>query len=150
MDSASYQALLAFNREMKTLDDLYRSAARRCGLGECAFWILYTLRFEKAAFTQSDICEFLLEPKQTVNSALKKLVSAGLLQLSAGTDQRSKQTLVTEEGDRFCKTHVDPVLEAEAASLQAMGEEDRAAILRLTKLYRTLFAARLGPGANFE
>ena len=150
MDSASYQALLAFNREMKTLDDLYRSAARRCGLGECAFWILYTLRFEKAAFTQSDICEFLLEPKQTVNSALKKLVSAGLLQLSAGTDQRSKQILVTEEGDRFCKTHVDPVLEAEAASLQAMGEKDRAAILRLTKLYLTLFAARLGPGANFE
>lgn len=150
MDSASYQALLAFNREMKTLDDLYRSAARRCGLGECAFWILYTLRFEKAAFTQSDICEFLLEPKQTVNSALKKLVSAGLLQLSAGTDQRSKQILVTEAGDIFCKTHVDPVLEAEAASLQAMGEEDRAAILRLTKRYQTLFAARLGPGANFE
>lgn len=148
MDAASYQTLLAYNREMKTLDDLYRTAARRCGLGECAFWVLYTLRFEKTAFTQADICEFLVEPKQTVNSALKKLVSAGLLTLRTGTDLRSKQILVTEEGDKFCKVHVDPVLEAEAGSLLAMGEEDRAAILRLTKRYRTLFEARLCGGEN--
>ena len=150
MDPISYQTLMAYNKEMKKLDDVYRNAAKTCGMAECAFWILYTLRVEEKSFTQAEICEFLVEPKQTVNSALKKLVSAGLLQLSAGTDQRSKQILVTEVGDIFCKTHVDPVLEAEAASLQAMGEEDRAAILRLTKLYRTLFAARLGPGANFE
>ena len=52
---------------------MYRSAAKSCGISECAFWILYTLRVEEKPFTQAEICEFLIEPKQTVHSALKKL-----------------------------------------------------------------------------
>lgn len=73
MDRNAYQMLIAFNRETKKLDDVYRSAAKSCGISECAFWILYTLRVEEKPFTQAEICEFLIEPKQTVNSALKKL-----------------------------------------------------------------------------
>ena len=46
MDPVSYRTLVAFNREMKKLDDIYRSAAKECGMAECAFWILYTLRVE--------------------------------------------------------------------------------------------------------
>ena len=41
------QALMAYNKETKKLDDLYRSAAKNCGMAECAFWILYTLRVEE-------------------------------------------------------------------------------------------------------
>ena len=47
MDPVSYRTLVAFNREMKKLDDIYRSAAKECGMAECAFWILYTLRVEE-------------------------------------------------------------------------------------------------------
>ena len=71
MDRNAYQMLIAFNRETKKLDDVYRSAAKSCGISECAFWILYTLRVEEKSFTQAEICEFLIEPKQTVHSALK-------------------------------------------------------------------------------
>lgn len=78
MDPVSYRTLVAFNREMKKLDDIYRSAAKECGMAECAFWILYTLRVEEKSFTQAELCEFLAEPKQTVNSALKKLVAEGV------------------------------------------------------------------------
>ena len=91
MDRNAYQMLIAFNRETKKLDDVYRSAAKSCGISECAFWILYTLRVEEKSFTQAEICEFLIEPKQTVNSALKKLEAEGYLTLSAGADQRSKR-----------------------------------------------------------
>ena len=79
MDRNAYQMLIAFNRETKKLDDVYRSAAKSCGISECAFWILYTLRVEEKSFTQAEICEFLIEPKQTVNSALKKLEAEGYL-----------------------------------------------------------------------
>lgn len=82
MDDASFRALLAYNWETKLLDDVYRSAVKKCGLPECAFWILYTLRMEPDSFTQARICEFLREPKQTVNSALKKLEAGGYLTLS--------------------------------------------------------------------
>ena len=96
MDDASFRALLAYNWETKLLDDVYRSAVKKCGLPECAFWILYTLRMEPDSFTQARICEFLREPKQTVNSALKKLEAGGYLTLSpaqqAGTPDEQRPT----------------------------------------------------------
>ena len=130
------QALMAYNKETKKLDDLYRSAAKNCGMAECAFWILYTLRVEEKSFTQAEICEFLVEPKQTVNSALKKLVAEGYLALSAGTDQRSKLVRLTPKGDQLARERVDRIPEAEAAALRAMSPDDCAAFLRLTRQYR--------------
>ena len=143
MDRNAYQMLIAFNRETKKLDDVYRSAAKSCGISECAFWILYTLRVEEKSFTQAEICEFLIEPKQTVNSALKKLEVEGYLTLSAGADQRSKRVWLTEKGERFVKAHVDRVPEAEAAALGAMTAAERDALIRLTGRYRALFAQKL-------
>ena len=143
MDRNAYQMLIAFNRETKKLDDVYRSAAKSCGISECAFWILYTLRVEEKSFTQAEICEFLIEPKQTVNSALKKLEAEGYLTLSAGADQRSKRVCLTEKGERFVKAHVDRVPEAEAAALGAMTAAERDELIRLTGRYRVLFAQKL-------
>ena len=134
MDRNAYQMLIAFNRETKKLDDVYRSAAKSCGISGCAFWILYT---------QAEICEFLIEPKKTVNSALKKLEAEGYLTLSAGADQRSKRVCLTEKGERFVKAHVDRVPEAEAAALGAMTAAERDALIRLTGRYRALFAQKL-------
>ena len=143
MDAVSYQTLMAYNREVKRLDDIYRGAAKTCGMAECAFWILYTLRVEDKYFTQAEICEFLAEPKQTVNSALKKLVAEGYLTLSAGTDQRSKHVRLTPKGEQLARERVDRIPEAEAAALRAMAPDDRAAFLRLTRQYRLLFERQL-------
>ena len=143
MEQDAKRMLLEYNRETKRLDDLYRCAAKQCGISECAFWILYTLRAEERQFTQAEICEFLIEPKQTVNSALKKLEAEGYLILSAGADQRSKRVCLTEKGERFVKAHVDRVPEAEAAALGAMTAAERDALIRLTGRYRALFAQKL-------
>lgn len=116
---------------------------KAAGISECAFWILYTLRVEEKPFTQAEICEFLIEPKQTVNSALKKLEAEGYLTLSAGADQRSKRVCLTEKGERFVKAHIDRVPEAEAAALGAMTAAERDALIRLTGRYRALFAQKL-------
>ena len=148
MDQISHQTLMTFNKEMKKLDDVYRSAAKACGMAECAFWILYTLRVEERPFTQAEICEFLAEPKQTVNSALKKLEAEGYLALSSGTDQRSKLVQLTPEGERLARAHVDRIPEAEAAALCAMPPDDCAAFLRLTRQYRLLFERQLGETAS--
>ena len=143
MDPVSYRTLVAFNREMKKLDDIYRSAAKECGMAECAFWILYTLRVEEKSFTQAELCEFLAEPKQTVNSALKKLEAEGFLVLSAGDDQRSKRVRLTEKGEQLARTCADRVAEAEARAIASMSPDDRAALIRLTELYGTLLSEQL-------
>mgnify|MGYP002537389890 CR=1 FL=1 len=129
MDRNAYQMLIAFNRETKKLDDVYRSAVKSCGISECAFWILYTLRVEEKPFTQAEICEFLIEPKQTVHSALKKLEAKGYLARTSSADLRSKRVALTEKGEQFARAWIDRVLEAEAAALCAMPEAERAAFV---------------------
>ena len=104
MEQDAKRMLLEYNRETKRLDDLYRCAAKQCGISECAFWILYTLRAEERQFTQAEICEFLIEPKQTVHSALKKLEAEGYLARTSGADLRSKHVALTEKGEQFART----------------------------------------------
>ena len=54
MERDAKRMLLEYNKETKRLDDLYRCAAKQCGISECAFWILYTLRAEERQFTQAE------------------------------------------------------------------------------------------------
>lgn len=142
MDAISQQMLLTFNAAMKHVDDVYRRAVRQYGLSECAFWILYTLRVERP-YTQAGLCKLLHEPKQTVNSALKKLEAEGFLVLSAGDDQRSKRVRLTEKGEQLARTCADRVAEAEARAIGSMSPDDRAALIRLTELYGTLLSEQL-------
>ena len=135
MERDAKRMLLEYNRETKRLDDLYRCAAKQCGISECAFWILYTLRAEERQFTQAEICEFLIEPKQTVHSALKKLEAEGYLARTSGADLRSKRVALTEKGEQFARAWIDRVLEAEAAALCAMPEAERAAFVRGLHLF---------------
>ena len=71
--------LSLYNGIIKENEDIYRELARRMGLSECAFWILYMLRTEYTAPIQSELCAQLHAPKQTVNSALKKMEADGCL-----------------------------------------------------------------------
>ena len=42
MERDAKQMLLEYNKETKRLDDLYRCAAKQCGISECAFWMVFT------------------------------------------------------------------------------------------------------------
>ena len=135
MERDAKRMLLEYNKETKRFDDLYRCAAKQCGISECAFWILYTLRAEERQFTQAEICEFLIEPKQTVHSALKKLEAEGYLARTSSADLRSKHVALTEKGEQFARTWIDRVPEAETAVLGAMPEEECAAFVRGLHLF---------------
>ena len=92
-----------YNRILKENDELYRSAVKTMGLPDCAFWILYTLRESSETLTQSDVCYTLYQPKQTVNSALKKLADGGYIVLSEQKDRRSKPLSLTEKGQSLAE-----------------------------------------------
>ena len=69
--------LSRLNNLFKENDEIYRNAAKRVGLPDCAFWIFYILREELIKnvgniLTQSVICTTMSLPKTTVNSAIKK------------------------------------------------------------------------------
>ncbi len=146
-DDKTVKRLTQYNEIMKENDDIYRGFAKEMGLSECAFWILYILRTEDTAPVQSAICAWLYEPKQTVNSALKKMEAEGYIDLAPGSDRRSKVILLTEQGIRLCERTVDKMIEMELDALGGMTEQEQGAIIRLfrkyTDLLKTLYRNRM-------
>ena len=143
MDSYAKAKLAQYNKSFKAIDETYRNAAKQFGMSECAFWIIYTLRTEEAPLTQSEICSFQYQPKQTVNSALKKLESEGLICFFVGADRRSKNIALTEKGLRLAKNTVDIFAESEADALLAMPENERNALSDLLEKYNSLLRTKL-------
>ena len=127
-----------WNGIIKENDDIYRNLARIFGLSECSFWILYTLRTNDTALAQSEVCAYMYQPKQTVNSALKKMESEGYLKLEKGKDHRSKQISLTAGGIRLCERTVDRIIESERGALGRMTAEEQEMFLSLFHKYTDL------------
>lgn len=129
--------LSEYNRIMKENEEFYRDVAKTLGLSESVFWILYTLRTEYAT-VQSEICACMYQPKQTVNSALKKMEADGYIELTSGDDRRSKRILLTEKGDALCKKTVDKIIAIECAALDGLPEEELEQFLSLFRRFTDL------------
>lgn len=113
-----------------------------CGLPDCAFWLLYTLRSEEAPLTQTQLSEQLSLPKQTVNSALKKLVEEGVLRLEAADGNlKNKRVCLTEAGEAFLRRTVDRVFGVESAAAARLTEEERSALVALSQKLLDAFRA---------
>ena len=131
-----------FNRLYNENGQLYHRVARACGLSDCALWLLYTLRAEGAPLTQTQLSETLSLPRQTVNSALKKLVEAGYLRLEAvNGNLKNKQVSITEAGDAYLHRTVDRVFSLEDAAVSRLTAEERAALLALGQKLLDAFRA---------
>lgn len=124
-----------YNRIFKQNDEIYRDAAKELGLSDCAFWILYAVRSAEEVLTQSDLCYSQYQPKQTVNSALKKLEKEGYLVLKCTDNRRSKQIYLTEKGIRLSENTVDKVILAEVEALSALSLAEQEEFLKLFRKY---------------
>ena len=115
MNTLTTQACLrTYNRLFKENDELYHEIARCFGLSDCALWILYTIREEEQALTQSDICESLFLPRQTIHSAIKKLEEEGMLTLRYKEGNRkNKELALTKQGQLLAERALSHLSEAE-------------------------------------
>ena len=110
---------ITYNRTSKEPEQLYHDYARRTGVSDAALWLLYVIRLGGNSLTQASICADWHYPPQTINSALKRLESQGLVALA------------------------DPLIEAERSALAALGPEERAALVSLSRRYLDLLSERL-------
>ena len=140
MESETVDAgLKQYNDITKENDELYRGAAKKFGLSECAFWILYYLRAEYGEPKQSEICSSFHQPKQSIHSALKKLEAEGYIALTAGGNRRSKGILLTLKGKRLCEETVDYIIEAEKDALGSLSGEEHEEFMKLYSKYTEQF-----------
>ena len=118
-----------YNRLLKACDTVYHNAAVRIGLSDCAFWILYTLQESGRSYTQSEIGETTSMPKQTVNSALKKLEKEGYVSLRRADGRMGKVIHLTEKGMIFAAENLKPVMDAEVRVCAAIPAEEKNMLL---------------------
>ena len=130
--------MLELNEIMKETDDLYKNLAKKFKMSDCMMWILYILREDDRAVTQSDICNLMCMPKQTVNSSLKKMEAEGYIELLNINDKRSKQVCLTEKGVDLANNTVDRIISKENNALSKMDEEEQELLINLFKKYKDL------------
>lgn len=116
----------SINRLLKECDTVYHAAAAKAGLSDCGFWILYTLQDAGHTYTQSEICAIASMPRQTVNSALKKLERDGILTLEHSEGKLRKGISLTEEGRAFSEKFITPVTAAEIRVCASFSNEEKA------------------------
>ena len=131
MKKNSSKRMLEFNEVMKENNDLYSNLAKKFKMSDCMLWILYILREENKVLTQSDICNMMCIPKQTVNSSLKKMEAEGYIELLNINDKRSKQVSFTEKGLDLANNTVDIIISKENNALSKMDEKEQELLINL-------------------
>ncbi len=137
------EVIAAFNAAINGSEEIYRAVAKSFGLSDCAFWILYFIRQSEEKVTQKDICSFIYQPKQTVHSALKKMVKDGLIEVGAYNGKRHKYVTLTEKGEEFCRKTVDLVLAEEIAAFEDMDASERELAMKLLAKYSDSLSQRM-------
>ena len=124
--------LFALNEAWKENANIYRQMAKRMNLTDMA------LRVEPGEMTQSRMCEFLHEPKQTINSALKKMEADGLITLQSGSNRRTKTIHLTAAGEALARETADRVAETEQQALAQFSEEEADQLFSLLRRLNAL------------
>lgn len=135
--------LTEYNRLYKENSAIYHDVCNRFGLSDSTFWILYILRTEEAPITQSDICIALSQPRQTVNSSLKKLEREGLLTLSGEGGRHGKPVSLTSQGLELAEKTVDRVIESEQKALLDLSPDEQKQLLDAMRRYNAMLNTRM-------
>lgn len=126
--------LREYNRIYKEVNDIYHDVCTRLGLSNSAFEILYTICEVGDGCLQKDVCNASLIPKQTVNSAIRKLETEGYLTLSNGKG-RSKHIHLTKNGYSLLKETIFPIVQAENEAFNDLSYDECELLLKLHTKY---------------
>lgn len=131
LDLEADPRLDAFREASMEFDAVYNLLARFCGLSDPEFWSLVLI--QEGIRTQREISEQLSINRQTLNSAFKLLVRKGLICLTPlMQDQRSKQAVLTQQGERFVETHILPALSLEEQAWSFLSGKEQELLIQLT------------------
>ena len=135
-------ALKRINHLLSELDQIYHEYALKFGMSDSVFAILYTLSVEGGVCMLSDIVKLSGLPKQTVNSAIRKMEEDKTIYLS---DQGKRRKVVnfTKEGEERAKKSVGVLIDIENNIFSFWGEEKTRRYIEETEEYNNLMLGGL-------
>ncbi len=122
-----------YNQIYNEYSELYHALALNCGISDSQYWLIYTVYTSKSIVTQNDLAKLLGSPKQTINSAVSRLLSRNYVKLEQCSGAGNlKSVELTEQGRRFCEKYIDPVLKAEEKAMSKFSDFELKAFLQLS------------------
>lgn len=122
------------NRLNKALTELYHDLCVQIGMSDSVFDIFYAIAALGDGCCQRDICDYAFTSKQTIHSAIHKLVKEGYLCLKPAKG-REMQIFLTPAGEQFLQENVAPVIAMENEVISQMPQEQTDQLLLLTQNY---------------
>ena len=132
MDTRS--SLNRFNYLLGETEALYHEFSLRLGLSDSATKILYTLCDNGDCCLLQEICRRSGLSKQTANSALRKLETAGIVYLEAAGG-RTKRVCLTGEGQALTRRTVQRIIGMENAVFAGWSPAEVQTYLALTERF---------------
>ncbi len=123
--------LSRLNRLSKKQEELYHQCAKKAGITDTQFWVLYALCEAEHALCQNSFCESWCYSKQTVNTAVANLEKSGLICLSYKEgSHKQKNVKLTQQGEAFCDLHIRTLMQAESNALMRLPAQQREVFFR--------------------
>lgn len=129
-----------FNLLQSEIDAAYHDAALKLGMSDNAMLVLYTFCSGSGECMLGDITSG--ASKQTINSALRKLESEGMVYLEAFAG-RKKKVYLTEKGRQLAKDTILRVIEAENEIFASWSDEEKSVYIDLTRRYLADFKEKV-------
>lgn len=129
-----------FNLLTSEIDTAYHDAALKLGMSDSAMLVLYTLCSGGGECMLGDITSG--ASKQTINSALRKLESEGIVYLEA-FEGRKKKVYLTEKGRQLARDTVLRVIDIENEIFASWSDEEKRVYVDLTQRYLADFKEKV-------
>ena len=101
MSVQSSASLKRLNHLQCEMGVVYHEMSHLCGLSDSTMQILYTIcNFDEESCLLHDICRLTGLPKQTINSALRKLENEDIIFLEAA-NAKNKRVFLTQKGKQL-------------------------------------------------
>ncbi len=134
--------LKRFNFLLSEINAVYHGAALKLGLSDAGMSILYTICNYGDKCPLNDIIRMSGICKQTVNSALRKLESEGIVYLESFQGRR-KIVCLTEKGKVFVKDTVFHVIQIENEIFDSWSEDELRIYMELEERYLHTFKEKV-------
>ena len=115
--------------------EVYHTLYRAAGLSDSAGMILYVLLENGGKCLLREIRHFTGMGKQTMNSALRKLESDGIIKMESHSGERNKSAAFTSAGKKYAVKTVGKIIKMENKIFSSWNKSDVESYLALYELY---------------
>ena len=134
MDCYVSQDMKRYNHLLSEMDAAYHDMSLKLGISDSAMIVLYTICNKGDRCQLQDICRLSGVSKQTINSAIRKLETEGMVVLQpVGTKQ--KMVCLTEKGKQLAQNTAVRMMKAENEILASWPKQDVSQYLELTERF---------------